>query len=124
MDMETKVGSSQDSYWILLSVIFAAGIVLIGLAQGAALLWATLTLVVVILGFAALHGQFRKGIVKSLSTASPGLGIAAASIVAVAVLFRGTDVALWVIPILALVTAVGMFAWLRRHGKYEPRVPV
>ena len=124
MNQTIRNGQTKNAYWILLSVLFAAGVVVIGLAEGLILLGAAIALVVAIVGLTALHGQFRKDVMRSLSTASPGVGITAATVVAVAVLLRGTDSAVWAVPLLAAGASAGLYAWLHRHGRYDESAAV
>jgi hypothetical protein len=119
MNQIRRIGQTKNAYWILLNVFFAAGVVIVGLAEGLILLGAAIALVVAVVGVTALHGQFRKAVMRSLSTASPGVGITAATVVAVAVLLRGTDSAVWAVPLLAAGASAGLYAWLRRHGRYD-----
>ena len=124
MNQIIRNGQIKNAYWILLSVFFAAGVVIIGLAEGIILLVAAIALVVAIVGLTALHGQFRKDVMRSLSTASPGVGITAATVVAVAVLLRGTDSAVWAVPLLAAGASAGLYVWLHRHGRYDESAAV
>ena len=124
MNQIIRNGQIKNAYWILLSVFFAAGVVIIGLAEGIILLVAAIALVVAIVGLTALHGQFRKDVMRSLSTASPGVGITAATVVAVAVLLRGTDSAVWAVPLLAGGASAGLYVWLHRHGRYDESAAV
>ncbi|MET4094153.1 hypothetical protein [Arthrobacter sp. UYCu712] len=88
------------------------------------LLGAAIALPVVIIGLTVLHGQFRKDVMRSLSAASPGIGITAATVVAVAVLLRGTDSAIWAVPVLAACSSAGLYVWLHRHGRYDESAAV
>lgn len=124
MNQIIRNGQTKNAYWILLSAFFAAGVVVIGLAEGLILLGAAITLVAAIVGLTALHGQFRKDVLRSLSTASPGVGISAATVVAVAVLLRGTDSAVWAVPLLAVGASAGLYMWLHRHGRYDESAAV
>ena len=119
MNQIIRNGQTKNSYWILLSVFFAAGVVIIGLAEGMILLGAAIALLVAIIGLTTLHGQFRKDVMRNLSTASPGVGITAATVVAAAVLLRGTDSAIWAVPVLAACASAGLYMWLHRHGRYD-----
>ncbi|MCB5282784.1 MULTISPECIES: hypothetical protein [unclassified Arthrobacter] len=124
MNQKIRNGQTKDAYWLLLSFFFAAGVVVIGLAEGLILLGAAIALVVAIVGLTALHGQFRKDVLRHISTASPGVGVTAATVVAVAVLLRGTDSAVWAVPLLAVGASVGLYMWLRRHGRYDESAAV
>ncbi|WP_445156034.1 hypothetical protein ACTWLI_07670 [Arthrobacter sp. Hor0625] len=124
MNQTMRNGQTKNAYWILLSVFFAAGVVVVGLAEGLILLGTAITLVAAILGLTALHGQFRKDVLRSLSTASPGVGISAATVIAVAVLLRGADSAVWAVPLLAVGASVGLYVWLHRHGHYDESAAV
>ena len=119
MNQRNRKGQARDAYWVLLSIFFAAGVTIIGLAEGFILLGAALALLTAIVILTSVHGQFRKDVISSLSTASPGVGIGAATVVACAVLLRGTDSALWAVPLLSVGTSIGLYFWLRRHGRYN-----
>lgn len=119
MNQRNRNGFTGDAYWVLLSIFFAAGVTIIGRAEGFILLGAGLALLTAIVILASLHGQFRKDVISSLSTASPGVGIGAATVVAGAVLLRGTDSALWAVPLLSVSASVGLYVWLRHHGRYS-----
>ncbi|MDJ0353581.1 hypothetical protein [Pseudarthrobacter sp. PH31-O2] len=124
MNQIIRNGQTKDAYWLLLSLFFAAGVVVIGLAEGLILLGAAIALVVAIVGLTALHGQFRKDVLRHISTASPGVGVTAAAVVAVAVLLRGTDSAVWAVPLLAVGASVSLYVWLHRHGRYDESAAV
>ncbi len=124
MNQKIRNGQTKDAYWLLLSLFFTAGVVVIGLAEGLILLGAAIALVVAIVGLTALHGQFRKDVLRHISTASPGVGVTAATVVAVAVLLRGTDSAVWAVPLLAVGASVSLYMWLRRHGRYDESAAV
>ena len=119
MNQIGRNGQKKHAYWILLSAFFSAGVAVIGLAKGPILLGAATALVVAIVGLTALHGQFRKDVMRSLSAASPGVGITAAGVVGVAALLRGTESAVWAVPLLSAVASAGLYLWLHRHGRYN-----
>ncbi|MFS0717884.1 hypothetical protein ABC337_09955 [Arthrobacter sp. 1P04PC] len=119
MNQKNPKGPARDSYWVLLSIFFAAGVAIIGLAEGFILLGASLALLTAIVILTSVHGQFRKDVVGSLSTASPGVGIGAATVVACAVLMRGSASALWAVPLLSVGASIVLYFWLRRNGRYN-----
>ncbi|WP_422936231.1 hypothetical protein [Sinomonas sp. P47F7] len=112
-------GKSPRRYWAELAGAFALSLSVIATAPG--LVW-PISFLVAFVAFIVVHaiyyGQVGRHIQGRLVTATPGAGALAMLFGAGALLLRGSEIAYWAGPLLAVAGFVVMFLFLDRFGKF------
>lgn len=112
--------TNKAKYWLTLSGLLAAGVLTVGLTPAPLVFVLGGVLVIGFLATGALYGQFQKDAIRSGALAAPLPLFLAIVAFNAALLLRGSDLALVLVPVLAAVLFTSCYVWSIKHGPYAP----
>lgn len=120
MNRDETTLSTRSKYWLTLSGLLAAVVLTVGLASVPMVFVLGGALMIGFLAAGVLYGQFQKDAVRSGTLAAPFPLLLAIVAFNVALLLRGSELALFLVPVLAAALFAICYLWSIKHGPYAP----
>ncbi|KQQ89752.1 hypothetical protein ASF64_17375 [Arthrobacter sp. Leaf137] len=122
MNREATTMSTKSKYWLTLSGLLAAVVLTVGLAPVPLVFVLGGALVIGFLAAGVLYGQFQKDAIRSGALAAPFPLLLAIVAFNVSLLLRGSELAFFLVPVVAAALFATCYVWSIKHGPYaQPR---
>jgi hypothetical protein len=114
--------STKSKYWLTLSGLLAAVVLTVGLAPAPLVFVLGGALMIGFLAAGLLYGQFQKDAIRSGALAAPFPLLLAIVAFNVSLLLRGSELAFFLVPVVAAALFATCYVWSIKHGPYaQPR---
>jgi len=122
MNREATTMSTKSKYWLTLSGLLAAVVLTVGLAPVPLVFVLGGALMIGFLAAGVLYGQFQKDAIRSGALAAPFPLLLAIVAFNVSLLLRGSELAFFLVPVVAAALFATCYVWSIKHGPYaQPR---